>query len=490
MKEKRTFNVIWTFIVVMCVILGAIGTSIYSKRNIPSSNSKISFDFDMNDWEYDSQNNVYYKMGVEYCENSKKEENEKFEIYVPGEYLIGKKNEDGKYNCEINKKGIKSGYTPESSPMIIAVQGEENVEQKLHENYNYEEISNFINEGYIYIWPGTRGNAISNPENNEEYSKGIINGITDLKALIKFCRFNKDIMPGNEEKIISYGINGGGTKSAILGASGDSDLYYQKLATIGAISENNEGKRISDSVNGVMCCSPIIDIDTIEKEYAWFTGQYINNENKEEIDDLAIQYAEYINNLKLKDENGSLLFLEETEKGIYTEGTYINYIMSNYENSINKFIKGTSFPYTNNEKSITYNTAKDYIDSLNSKNNYILYDENLNITKIRNLKEFGLHFEKNNMNNKISQNLYNPVYFLSNKYNGNGTSYISRHWNIFNIINENDLNDFSTMNLKLLLQKNEDVNKINYNDVWGRDYTKEEIKNMEFENLKSWIKSW
>ena len=81
MKEKRTFNIIWTFFVVMCVILGSIGTSIYSKRNIPSLNSKISFDFDMNNWDYDSQNNVYYKMSVEYCENSKKEGNEKFEIY-------------------------------------------------------------------------------------------------------------------------------------------------------------------------------------------------------------------------------------------------------------------------------------------------------------------------------------------------------------------------------------------------------------------------
>lgn len=490
MKEKGKFDVIWTFIVVMCVILGAIGTSTYSKRNIPSSNSKISFDFDMNNWEFDSQKNIYYKMGVEYCENSKKEENEKFEIYVPGEYLIGEPNEDGKYNCKINKKGMKSGYNPETSPMIIAIQSEESVEQKLHEKYNYEEISKFINEGYIYIWPGTRGQTEPNIEDNEGYSKGIIDGIIDLKALIKFCRFNKDIMPGNEEKIISYGINGGGTKSAILGASGDSDLYYQKLATIGAISENNEGKRISDSVNGAMCCSPIIDIDTIEKNYAWFTGQYINNEDKEEINDLAVQYAEYINNLKLKDEYGSLLYLKETDKGIYTEGTYINYIMSIYENSINKFIKGTSFPYTNNEKSITYNTVKDYIDSLNSKNDYISYDENLNIAKIKNLKEFGLSFENTNLNKKVSKNLYNPVYFLSNKYNGNGTSYISRHWNIFNILNENDLNDFSTMNLKLLLQKNEDVNKINYNDVWGRDYTKEEIKNMEFENLKSWIKSW
>ena len=490
MKEKRTFNVIWTFIVVMCVILGAIGTSIYSKRNIPSSNSKISFDFDMNNWDYDSQNNVYYKMSVEYCENSKKEENEKFEIYVPGEYLIGKQNEEGKYDCEINKQGMKAGYTPESSPMIIAIQGEENIEQKLHENYNYKEISRFINEGYIYIWPGTRGQKETDIENNEEYSKGIIDGITDLKALIKFCRFNKDIMPGNEEKIISYGINGGGTKSAILGASGDSDLYYQKLATIGAISESNDGKHISDSINGTMCCSPIIDIDTIEKNYAWFTGQYLDNQNKEEVEDLAIQYAEYINNLKLKDEHGSLLYLKETDKGIYSEGTYINYIMSNYENSINNFIKETNFPYTNTEKNTTYNTVKDYIDSLNSKNDYISYNENLNISKIQNLKEFGLHFENNNINNIVSQNLYNPVYFLSNKYNGNGTSYISRHWNIFNIINENDLNDFSTMNLKLLLQKNEDVNKINYNDVWGRDYTKEEIKNMEFENLKSWIRNW
>ena len=182
MKEKGKFDVIWTFIVVMCVILGAIGTSTYSKRNIPSSNSKISFDFDMNNWEFDSQKNIYYKMGVEYCENSKKEENEKFEIYVPGEYLIGEPNEDGKYNCKINKKGMKSGFNPETSPMIIAIQSEESVEQKLHEKYYYEEISKFINEGYIYIWPGTRGQTEPNIEDNEGYSKGIIDGIIDLKA--------------------------------------------------------------------------------------------------------------------------------------------------------------------------------------------------------------------------------------------------------------------------------------------------------------------
>jgi hypothetical protein len=81
--------------------------------------------------------------------------------------------------------------------MIISIQTEESIEQKTHKKYNYEEISNYINEGYIYIWPGMRG-LKENQKNasNEEYSNAIIDGVTDLKALVRFCRFNKGIRRG------------------------------------------------------------------------------------------------------------------------------------------------------------------------------------------------------------------------------------------------------------------------------------------------------
>jgi hypothetical protein len=91
MKKNKILNIIGIILMSLLVIFGAIGTSIYSKRYSPSENSKINYYFDMSNWNYDEENNVYYQLNVDYCEKSKMNENQKFDIYVPGEYLVGKK---------------------------------------------------------------------------------------------------------------------------------------------------------------------------------------------------------------------------------------------------------------------------------------------------------------------------------------------------------------------------------------------------------------
>ena len=459
MKKNRILDIMGIIIMSLLIILGAEGTSIYSKKNTPSEKSKFNFYFDMNNWNYDEINNVYYKLNVDYCEKSKINENQKFDIYVPGEYLTGIKSYNEKYKCEISTKNEKSGYNAKSAPMIISIQSEESTEQKIHTKYDFEEISNYINEGYVYISPGMRGlKGNQKDASNEEYSNAIIDGVIDLKALVTFCRFNKGIMPGDAEKIIAFGTNGGGTKSAILGASGDSELYSSKLLNIGAIMTSDEGIGISDSVNGTMCCSPTNNFEIEKEANAWSIGQYLDMEDLEkqkEINELALQYANFVNKMKFKSEDGTLLYLDETKQGVYTTGTYFNYMITEIKKTIN------------------------------------MYDENTNMAYINSFSDLA-NFNKDNriqIKNRINLDEYNPFYYLSDKYNGKDSSYISKYWNICTLIDENINSFLPEESLKLILQKNEDVRKVKYSCIWTKDYSDKEKNQIIFDNLKSWVKS-
>lgn len=495
MKNNNVLKILNITIIIILLFCITYFTSYFSKKNTPVSSSKIKLTLDKTTWKYDSINNVYYQLGVPYCAKQISQENQKFDIFVPGEYFISKKNNNENYKCEINNKGQRAGYNAESAPIIISIEAEESIEQKTHKKYNYEEISNYINEGYIYIWPGTRGlNEDKKNVSDEEYSNAIIDGVTDLKALVRFCRFNDEILPGNIEKIIAYGTNGGGTKSAILGASGDSELYSSKLLAIGAIMTNDDGKGMSDSVNGTICVSPIKNLEILKNSFAWSNKQYMDEkdpEKKKKISEEALEYSNYINKMKLKSEDGSLLYLDETEQEIYTNGTYASYMLTEIEKSINMFLQNTTFPYMNSDKNITYNTAKEYAESLNSSVRWIMYDDNTNSVKINSFKDFANFYKDINIQteDKVSLNEYNPYYFLSDKYNGKNSSYISRNWNIFTLIDEKNNNFLPEENLKLILQKNEDVKKVNYSCIWAKDYSTKEKKQLVFESFKKWLKN-
>ena len=258
--------------------------------------------------------------------------------------------------------------------------------------------------------------------------------------------------------------------------------------------QNEEGRIISDSVNGTMCCSPTHNMEISEKAFKWSIEQYIDSKNselQEKNNEIAIQYAEYINSMKFKSEDGSLLYLDKTKQGIYVAGTYYNYMISEIEKSINKFLQDTTFPYENKEKNLYFETPNEYIKSLNKNTRWINYDENTNIVKINSFKDIANYYKdkKIQIESKRCLNEYNPYYFLSNKYGGLGSTYISRNWNICTLIDENYNNFLPEENLKLILEKNEDVRKVNYSCIWGMSYSDKEKDEITFENLKTWIKS-
>ena len=90
-------------------------------------------------------------------------------------------------------------------------------------------INKFINKpnatfyallhGYIVVSPGARGRGLK--DKNGKFTGTAPACIVDLKAAVRYLRHNKDIIPGNVEKIISNGTSAGGALSALLGSTGN-----------------------------------------------------------------------------------------------------------------------------------------------------------------------------------------------------------------------------------------------------------------------------
>ncbi|MCB6367514.1 esterase, partial [Intestinibacillus massiliensis] len=160
-------------------------------------------------------------------------------------------------------------------------------------------------------------------------------GVTDLKAAVRYYRYNNDSLPGDTDRIFTFGHSGGGAQSALMGATGDSELYNEYLVSIGAAMFDEDGNSLSDAICGAMCWCPITSLDYADAAYEWNMGQYSTEGTRAEntwtsalSQDLAESYAAYINDLQLADEEGEILKLEKSADGIYTSGSYYNYLLS------------------------------------------------------------------------------------------------------------------------------------------------------------------
>ena len=195
----------------------------------------------------------------------------------------------------------------------------------------YTDLTDYTNEGFIYVHAGCRGRDHGAPA-----------GVTDLKAAVRFIRWNANLLPGDMYKIFTFGMSGGGAQSALMGATGDSALYDPYLKAIGAV----EG--YSDAILGSMCWCPITGLDTADASYEWMMGITRSDLTEEEQDisnRLAAAFAENINAIGIKDTAGNVLKLEASENGIFQSGSYYDHLISVIERSLNNFLTDTSFPY-------------------------------------------------------------------------------------------------------------------------------------------------
>lgn len=280
-------------------------------------------------WCYDETDDVYYQLGIAYCATPADADYEQLAIIVPGAYMQATANGDGTFTCSIDASGEVGGYTASTAPIVMPVNTPGYAAQAPMTEYT--SVAEYTDAGFVYVHAGCRGRDAGAPA-----------GVTDLKAAIRYLRYTAGNLAGDTERIFSFGMSGGGAQSALLGVTGDSSLYDDYLAAIGAV----EG--VSDAVLGSQAWCPVTSLDSADEAYEWMMGNTRTDLSKEEqtiSDELTTAYAAYINQLGLTDENGVPLTLEASADGRYQAGSYYDYMKEIIEESLNDFLADTSFPY-------------------------------------------------------------------------------------------------------------------------------------------------
>ena len=283
---------------------------------------------DMSARLYNEDDDVYYQIGIRYAANSPDENYDSLAIFVPGAYFDATDNGDGTYTCTLTNNEV-AGYTASTAPIVVPVNTPGYSAQE--ELTDYTDVSDHTDAGFVYVHIGARGRDAGAPA-----------GVTDFKAGTRYLRYNDGVIAGDMDRIFTFGMSGGGAQSALLGSTGDSDLYTPYLEEIGAVMET------SDAVDGSMCWCPITSLDEGDEAYEWNMGVTrtdLTGEEQSISDALAEAYAEYVNAEGFVDEDGNALTLEESDEGIYQAGSYYDYIKSVIEASLNNFLTDTTFPY-------------------------------------------------------------------------------------------------------------------------------------------------
>jgi hypothetical protein len=175
-------------------------------------------------------------------------------IYVPEEYYEGK---------------AIGGYTAETAPIFLpnTVGGympgtPGSPGQGRDGGPNAELVA--LSKGYVVAEPGARGRTTQ--DGNGLYTGKAPACIVDLKAAVRYLRYNKKLIPGDTEKIISNGTSAGGALSSLLGATGNNKDYAPYLKAIGAAEEH-------DDIFAASCYCPITNLTNADMAYEWlFNG--------------------------------------------------------------------------------------------------------------------------------------------------------------------------------------------------------------------------
>lgn len=369
-------------------------------------------------------------------------------------------------------------------------------------------------------------------ENSESASGGAPYGVTDLKAAVRYYRFNASVLPGNAEYMISFGHSGGGAQSAILGASGDSTLYYPYLTSLGAAMKDTNGNIISDAIYGSMAWCPITSLDIADAAYEWNMGQFASSNTRADgtftgalSDDLAKVFAEYINKMGLKDENGNTLSLEESSDGIYLSGSYYDYLLNAIKESYNNYVSDNGSSSESEPTSLAefikaHKNASKTVGAFDSPEgkqteNNVFGDGN---SEYSHFDSFESELISNNSDTyanlsgwnssypsdfasalnatdalgttvKTRVNMYNPMYFITDYYGANGSSNVAKYWRIRSGIEQSDTALTTELNLKLALKQNSNVKDVDFAMVWDQGHTQAERTGSGSENFISWVQS-
>jgi hypothetical protein len=304
-------------------------------------------------WKYDKENDCYYQLGLKYCLKPGSTSYESLAIFVPGGYFEGKK-KGSSYTCTVKEDAKVGNFTSSTAPVLMPINSLRLSPQSCPTSYAYNGLSRYLSAGCVYVYSGFRGRSSSYESDS---SKLVAGGApwpaVDLKAAVRYIRYNKKSLPIDAERIFTFGYGAGGGLSAVMGSMGDSPLFDKYLDEIGAITHDVDGKDVSDAIFGSASWCPITSYDTIDSSYEWMMGQFSSDDARADgtwtaqfSKDLANAYGDYVNQMDLRDKDGNSLTLDPVEDGTYLAGTYYDKVLSIVEGAATDFFNDTSFPFT------------------------------------------------------------------------------------------------------------------------------------------------
>ena len=305
-------------------------------------------------WRYDEENDVYYQLGLTYCKTPATATYESLAIFVPGAYFKAEEN-GATYTCTVNEKAVVGSYTPATAPILMPINTGTLSAQTSPTVYDHDGLAPYLEAGCIYVYAGFRGRSAGYDTasgSNELFPGGSPWPAVDLKAAVRFLRYNASVLPCDASRVFVFGFGAGGGLSAVLGASGDAAEFEPYLASIGAITHDAEGSAVSDAIAGSASWCPITSFDVADAAYEWGQGQYASDGTRAKdtwtralSQDLAAAYGAWVNEMDLRDGDDNQLTLDETETGAFSMGSYASAILDAIDEAATYFVQNTSFPY-------------------------------------------------------------------------------------------------------------------------------------------------
>lgn len=227
----------------------------------------------------------YGLMNVVYCAHPESARIQHLDIYVPTEYVKeAMDNGNGTFTLTFDEEAVftnlnGASYTVNTAPIIYQntidgykegysiTLGTETKGIHLNADQSGKSIyGDYVQAGYIYVCVGSRGVD----------SEGLESGgmapdqIVDLKAGVRYLKANDAVLPGDANKIIAVGCSAGGSCAALLGVSGNAEVFLPCLEKIGAVMD------ATDDIYGARVQAPIANVDIADMAYEYLHSAEVN----------------------------------------------------------------------------------------------------------------------------------------------------------------------------------------------------------------------
>ena len=244
---------------------------------------------------------------IVYVQNPVETEYQMMNIYVPSAYFSG---------------DTLCGYTAQSAPIFFpnevggympGTPGTVDGRMAGDTQQTLSTIARALLNGYVVVSPGARGRTTATGRAPA--------CIVDLKAAVRYVRYNDKVLPGNAEKIISNGTSAGGALSALLAASGnssDDDIYaasaYCPITNLEHADAAYEWQ-FNDVHTYKKIDSSMLDYK-VQRTYV--TGTLTEDEERVSAD-LKTLFPLYVNSLNIRANDGTSLTLDAAGNGTFKD---------------------------------------------------------------------------------------------------------------------------------------------------------------------------